>query len=176
MGIASTPADVAAAGNQDAFMELVEPEMRGAYRLAVAILRNPSEAEDAVQDAVLSAWRHFGRFRRDAGIRPWFFRIVVNECRSRRRSRWWSVIRGWPPEGDDVPAPGGGIDASSADLRRALRRLPRDQRLAIVLRYYLDLPFEEVADTLGISPKAARSRIYRALERLRVTPEVSPDE
>jgi len=176
MGIASTPADTAVADDRDAFMELVEPEMRGAFRLAVAILRSPSEAEDAVQDAVLNAWRHFGRFRREAGIRPWFFRIVVNECRRRTRSRWWSVIRGWPPEGDHEPGTGGAIDASAADLRRALRRLPHDQRLAIVLRYYLDLPFDEIAATLGVSPKAARSRIYRALERLRVTPEVSPDE
>jgi RNA polymerase sigma factor (sigma-70 family) len=58
----------------------------------------------------------------------------------------------------------------------ALYRLPHDQRLVLVLRYYLDLPFPEVAQALGISIKAAKSRTYRALERLRLSPEVLSDE
>lgn len=163
----------ALAGDQQAFMELLEPEMQAAYRVAVGMLRNPTEAEDAIQDAVFKAWRHFGRFRREMEIRPWFFAIVANECRSRRRSRWWSVVRGLP-EGRDQPA--AADDPAVADIRRALRRLPHDLRLVLVLRYYVDLSFEDVGKTLGTSAKAARSRTYRALERLRMTPEVMPDE
>ena len=57
--------------------------------------------------------------------------------------------------------------ASSIDLRRALRRIGHDERLILVLRYYLDMPFEEIATTLGISPKAARTRVERAVHRLK---------
>jgi RNA polymerase sigma factor (sigma-70 family) len=81
-----------------------------------------------------------------------------------KRSRWWSVDRTGAPEDREAPA----LDlAASIDLRRALRRLGHDERLILVLRYYLDLPFEEVAATLGISPKAARTRVERAIQRLR---------
>ena len=68
-----------------------------------------------------------------------------------------------PPEAEAI-----GADlAESMDLRRALRRLSHDERLVLVLRYYLDMPFEEIATTLGISTKAARSRVARAVHRLR---------
>lgn len=175
MSIATNEVDQALAGDQQVFMGLLEPELRGAYRLAAGMLRNAPEAEDAVQDAVLKAWQHFGRFRRDAELRPWFFKIVANECRSRRRSRWWSVARGLPDHSEDVST-GPGDDPAVADLRRALRRLPFDQRFAIVLRYYLDLSFEEVAQTMGTTVKAAQSRIYRGLKSLRLTPEVMSNE
>ena len=155
-------------------MELLEPELPSAYRLALGMLRSQPEAEDAVQDAVLKAWKSFGRFRRGSALRPWLFAIVANECRRRRRNKWWYVVTGWPPADEQLPdhsAP----DPSTADLRRALSRLPHDQRVVLVLRYYLDLSFEEVALTLGVSTKAAMSRTYRALERLRMTPEVLSD-
>ena len=156
-------------------MELVEPEMRGAHRLAYGILRSSAEAEDAVQDAVVNAWRNFGRFHRDQPLRPWFYRIVVNECRERRRSRWWS-IRAAAGEAHEDAELDSRLDPATADVRRALKRLPHDLRIAVVLRYYLDMTFEDVAETLQISPKAAQSRTYRALERLRLTPEVMSHE
>ena len=149
MGIATTSIEDALAGDQRAFMELLEPELK--------------------------AWKSFGRFRRTSELRPWLFTIVANECRRRRRSRWWSVIRVWRSV-DEGQASVSTLDPATADLRRALNRLPHDQRLVLVLRYYLDLSFEEVAETLGVSTKAAMSRTYRALERLRMTPEVLDDE
>ena len=176
MSIATTPIDDVNAETQRAFMELLEPELPGAYRLAYGMLRDQAEAEDAVQDAVLQAWKSFGRFRRGAPLRPWLFTIVANECRGRRRGGWWSVVRGWPPEREEVAARSTGLEADSSDLRRALQRLSHDHRLILVLRFYLDMSFEEVAKTLGISSKAAMSRTYRALERLRLTPEVLSDE
>jgi RNA polymerase sigma-70 factor (ECF subfamily) len=134
----------ALAGDEQAFMLLVEPLLPAAYRLAVAMLRSNSEAEDAVQEAVFKAWKHFGRFRRDAELKPWLFTIVANECRRQRRNRWWNVLKGSEHlEGQvDRNLP---IDSSAVDLRLALYRLPHDQRLVVVLRYYLDLSFEEVA-------------------------------
>jgi RNA polymerase sigma-70 factor (ECF subfamily) len=163
----------AQAGDQHAFMQLVEPHLPAAYRLAVGMLRSETEAEDAVQDAVLKAWRNFGRFRRDSDLRPWLFTIVANECRRQRRSRWWSVVK-WPrgPE----PARSALVEPDNSYLRAALYRLPHDQRLVLVLRYYLDLSFPEVAQALGTTTKAAKSRTYRALERLRLSPEVLSDE
>ena len=163
----------AIAGDEQAFVRLVEPLLPVAYRLALGMLRNDSEAEDAVQEAVFKAWRNFGRFRKDSELRPWLFTIVANECRRQRRSPWWNVIkRPGHVEGQARP----GLDPATEDLRLALHKLPHDQRLAVILRYYLDLPFKEVAQTLGISTKAAKSRTYRALERLRLSPEVLTDE
>jgi RNA polymerase sigma-70 factor, ECF subfamily len=174
VSIANTATEDALAGDQRAFMELLEPELPGAYRLAIGMLRHQAEAEDAVQDAVLNAWRSFNRFRRGSELRPWLFAIVANQCRRRRRSRWWYVITGWSAT-DDGPDMVSALDPAAADLRRALNRLPHDQRAVLVLRYYLDLSFEEVAQTLGVSTKAAMSRTYRALRSLRMTPEVLSD-
>jgi RNA polymerase sigma-70 factor, ECF subfamily len=165
----------ATTGDQAAFVLLIEPILPAAYRLAVGMLRSESDAEDAVQEAVLNAWRNFGRFRPDSDIRPWLFTIVANECRHQRRSRWFSVIRRSEPP-DDIVDETSAIDPATMDLRRALYRLPHDQRLAVILRFYLDLSYDEVAQTLGISNKAAKSRTYRAVERLRLSPEVLPDE
>lgn len=175
MTIGSVPIREAIAGDQRVFIELLEPLLPDAYRLAVVLLKTRSEAEDAVQDAVLKAWQNFGRFRRDSPLRPWLFTIVANECRRRRRSRWWSVLSE-SAISDERVVELKAVDPEAADLRRAVHRLPHEQRLAIVLRYYLDLPFDEVAQVLHVSTKAAKSRIYRALEKLRLSPEVLPNE
>lgn len=159
--------------DQAGFVALVEPVLPAAYQLARAMLRSEIEAEDAVQEAVLKAWRHHARFIAGSEMKPWLLAIVANECRRILRSRWWSVIK-WPA-GPEVEAPA--TDADDArSLRRAIDQLPYEQKLAVTLRYYLDLPFEEVARVLKTTPKAARSRTYRALERLRLDPEVMGDE
>jgi RNA polymerase sigma-70 factor (ECF subfamily) len=165
----------AAAGEEREFLQLVEPVLPLAHRLAVGLLHSPSDADDAVQSALLNAWRHYGQFRPGSELKPWLLTIVANECRRQRRNRWWSVIKG-PAAVNEESAESGVTDPAVADLRRALYRLPHDQRLVVILRYYMDLSFDEVAQTLGISTKAAKSRTYRALERLRLSPEVSPDE
>jgi RNA polymerase sigma-70 factor, ECF subfamily len=165
----------AAVGDAHEFLQLVEPVLPLAHRLAVGLLHSPSDADDAVQSALLSAWRNFGRFRPGSDLKPWLLTIVANECRRQRRSPWWSVIKG-QGESAERSFESGMTDPAVADLRRALYRLPHDQRLVVILRYYLDLTFDEVGQTLGISTKAAKSRTYRALERLRLSPEVRPDE
>jgi RNA polymerase sigma-70 factor (ECF subfamily) len=161
----------AIAGVEQEFLALVEPALPSAYRLAVGLLRSQLEAEDAVQEAVLKAWQHFGRFHRGSDIKPWLLTIVANECRRQRRSRWWSVVSLPGSVEANVAEPS--ADLETVDLRRALYRLPYEQRMAVILRYYVDLSFEEVGQTLGVTGKAAKSRTYRALERLRLSPEVS---
>jgi len=153
----------ARAGDRTAFAELLRSEYRHAFRLAYGLLQDVEEAEDAVQEAAFTAWRKIGNLREGSALRPWFLGIVANHCRSVKRSRWWSVIKAEPP---DSEAPSTDI-AASIDLRRALRRLRHDERLVLVLRYYLDMPFEEIGSTLGVSPKAARTRVERAIHRLK---------
>ena len=135
-------------------------------RLAYGMLRNPQEAEDAVQDAAFKAWHSANRFRQSAELRPWFLTIVANECRQRRRSRWWSVSK--VAELAPVVGPDPSADDAAAALRSAIRRLPSNMQLVLVLRYYLDLPFDEMGRTLKCSPQAAKSRTHRALQRLKV--------
>ncbi len=175
MSIARVVERGAAGGDEREFLQLVEPVLPLAHRLAVGLLHSPSDADDAVQTALLNAWRNFGQFRPGSDLKPWLLTIVANECRRQRRSPWWSVIKG-PRDAGERSAESGMTDPAVADLRRALYRLPHDQRLVVILRYYMDLSFGEVAQTLGISTKAAKSRTYRALERLRLSPEVRPDE
>jgi RNA polymerase sigma-70 factor (ECF subfamily) len=175
MTLASTLVREIARDDEQAFVLLIEPLLPAAYRLAVGMLRSESEAEDAVQDAALKAWKNFGRFRRDSELRPWLLTIVANECRHRTRSRWWTVIRrSEAPDEQADPTPS--VDPENMDLRRALYQLPHDQRLVLILRFYLDLSYEEMAQTMRISNKAAKSRTYRAVRRLRLSPEVLRDE
>jgi len=150
-------------GDGSAFAELIRPQYRVAFRVAYGLLHNADEAEDAVQEAAFKAWLRLGNLREGASLRPWFLAIVANQCRTVSRSRWWSVVKAESPEGE-----GRSVDlAAAVDLRRALLRLGHDERLIVVLRYYLDMPFEEIATTLGISTKAARTRVERAVRRLR---------
>lgn len=169
--IAATAQDDTRPRDTAAFVALAEPLLPAAYRLAVAMLGSRDEAEDAVQEATFKAWRSFGRFRGE-DMKPWLLTIVANQCRQVRRSRWWSVIR----SDEDLQLAPMALPEDTSDLRRALYRLSYDWRLALVLRYYLDLSFEEMALVLKTSPKAAKSRTYRALERLRLSPEVLADE
>jgi RNA polymerase sigma-70 factor (ECF subfamily) len=154
----------AASGDANSFAILIEPLLDPAYRLAAVMLADRSSAEDAVQEASIKAWRKLRQLRGDANsIRPWFLSIVANECRMARRQRWWTVMKL-----ADVPSLQSSPEQSStSDLRSALLKLSPDERLPLVLHFYLDLPLDEVARTLRVSPAAAKSRIYRAAKRLR---------
>jgi RNA polymerase sigma-70 factor, ECF subfamily len=150
-------------GDGSAFAELLRPHYQSAFRVAYGLLHDSTEAEDAVQEAAFKAWRRIGNLREGSSLRPWFLAIVANQCRGVSQSKWWSVAKGQTLE-REVES----VDiAAAVDLRRALLRLSHDERLIVVLRYYLDMPFEEIATTLGITPKAARNRVERAVHRLR---------
>jgi RNA polymerase sigma factor (sigma-70 family) len=158
----------ARSGDLDAFDALVGPLIRPACQLAFAILHDWEEAEDAVQEASFKAWRAMPRLRASTGtLRPWMLTIVANEARSRRRGRWWSVIRLPELSGPGWQAGPEERVSESADLRQAMRRLNEVQRLILFLHFYLDLPVDEVGAVLGLSPSAVRSRMYRATRSLR---------
>lgn len=153
----------AAAGDEAAFERLLRPHLQPAYRLAVTLLGDPTAAEDAVQESTFKAWRHLGRLRSDTSVRAWFLTVVANQCRSERRSRWWRVIRGLDRTEDGAPD----VDVAGWDLERALLRLGAQDRIALFLRFYEDLPLAGVAAVLNVSTTAAKSRIHRALSRMR---------
>jgi RNA polymerase sigma-70 factor (ECF subfamily) len=156
----------ATAGDANSFAILIEPLLNPAYRLAAVMLADRSAAEDAVQEASIKAWRKLRQLRGDVGsLRPWFLSIVANECRMAKRQRWWSVLRVAEPE--QLGASADPSQDISSDLQRALLKLSQEERLPLVLHFYLDLPLDEVARTLGLSPSAAKSRIYRSARKLR---------
>jgi RNA polymerase sigma-70 factor (ECF subfamily) len=151
-------------GDAGSFAILIEPLLDPAYRLAAVMLADRSSAEDAVQEASIKAWRKLRQLRGDTGsLRAWFLSIVANECRMARRQRWWSVVKMAEVEGSASR-----VDQESAsDLHRALLKLSPEDRLPLVLHFYLDLPLDETAKALRVSESAAKSRIYRAAKRLR---------
>jgi RNA polymerase sigma-70 factor (ECF subfamily) len=151
------------------FEARLQPLYRDAVRLAFGMLRNGALAEEAAQEAALRAWRSRGNLRDGTELRPWFLAIVANCCRDVRRSAWWRLGRAGTESTLEVPAPRPGPPQEELDdLRAALRRLGHRDRLVVVLRFYLDLPYEEIAATTGMSVTAARARVSRALRRLRL--------
>ncbi len=156
----------AAKGDPDAFAMLIQPLLDPAYRLAAVMLADRSAAEDAVQEASIKAWRKIGQLRGDErSLRPWFLSIVANECRMARRQRWWGVLKVAEPRPEmDMNQR---VTDTATDLKAAVMKLDPDERLPLVLHFYLDLPLDEVARALGVSESAAKSRIYRAAKRLR---------
>jgi RNA polymerase sigma factor (sigma-70 family) len=149
-----------------AFERDIRDLLRPALNLAAAMRLDRQDAEDAVQEAALRSWRKRGNRKPGTDLKPWFLAIVANQCRETRRARWTSVLRfsTLPDAQNSRNDP-----VVSLDLENSLRRLRYPIRLAVVLRYYLDLPFEEVALVSGCSMEAAKSRVRRGLQALAVT-------
>ena len=161
-GAGASNSQMTAPAGADRFDAVLGPLVRRGYLLAVTMLENREAAEDAVQEASIKAWRRLGDLRDPKAIEPWYLSIVANQCRSARRTRWWSVLR--------VPHVEGGqpeFDSDRTDIERALGRLPEEDRLALFLHFFLDLPVEEVGAVLGLSAAGAKTRVYRAAKKLR---------
>jgi RNA polymerase sigma-70 factor, ECF subfamily len=161
----------AKAGDRVAYEPLLEPAIRSATRLAFAMLHDRSEAEDAFQDSALRAWRRLRNLRDGSRFQPWFIGIVANQCREIRRGRWWQVLRLADTKAIQPLDEGAWLE--SEDLRRAVEQLPYDQRAAVLLHFHLDMPLSDVAAALGITQSGVKSRIHRALKRLRPAIAVS---
>ena len=162
---------LAKSGDQGAYERLLEPATRSAARLAFAMLHDRSEAEDAFQESALRAWRRLRNLRDGSRFQPWFIGIVANQCREIRRGRWWDVVRLHDANVEQPVNESGWFEGE--DLRRALLRLPYDQRVTILLHFHLDMPLSDVAITTGISLAGVKTRINRALKQLRPAMAVS---
>jgi RNA polymerase sigma-70 factor (ECF subfamily) len=167
----------ARAGDLDAYAELVRRHQRAAVQSARAMGAG-DWAEDAAQEAFVSAWHALDRFAEDRRFRPWLLAIVVNEVRNRRRQwrrRDVIVQRVAHRLGPQEPAASQELAEQSERRRRlveALSRLPEKQRQAVTFRYLLDLTEEETASALGWPRGSVKSRLSRALARLHADPAV----
>jgi RNA polymerase sigma-70 factor (ECF subfamily) len=161
-------------GNIDAYEEIVQRYQQLAFRTAYVITRSAAEAEEASQDAFVKAYRALGSFRTGAQPRPWLLRIVANEARNRvrsagRRQRLELRLAEGFRLGDAAPSPeAAAVDADERQRRLALvNELDENDRQVIASRYFLELNSEEAAAALGIPEGTVKSRLARALSRLR---------
>lgn len=154
--------------DREAFAVLVHQVSDSLYAVAFRILRDTGLAEDALQNALVLAWRRLPRLREPERFEAWIHRILVHACydESQRTRAWRGSVTALPME---LP---GGPDETSAvadrdELDRAFRKLPVEQRAVFVLHHYLGLPLVEVAELLGIPAGTARSRLHYAIAGLR---------
>lgn len=161
-------------GSIEAFEELVKRYQALAFRTAYLITGDSTEAEDAAQTGFVKAYYALDRFRAGSSFKPWVLTIVANEARTRnrstrRRARLELRLVEDRPGGDAAPSPERAVLDREwlAAVAAALDRLPEKDRLVIVLRYLLDLSERETAEVLGCPLGTVKSRVSRALGKLR---------
>ena len=168
-------------GDAAAYEEIVRHYQQVAFRTAYMITGSAAEAEDAAQDGFMKAFRALDRFRPGAPPRPWLLRIIANEARNRVRSTQrrhgleLRLAEGFHP-GDAAPSPEA-ESVAAEDTRRLLdlvNALTEEDRLVIASRYFLELSGDETAAALGIPEGTVKSRLSRALARLRARMEEAP--
>ncbi|TME13587.1 MAG: sigma-70 family RNA polymerase sigma factor [Chloroflexi bacterium] len=156
-------------GDREAFAVLVHQVSDSLYSVAYRILRDTGLAEDALQNALILAWRRLPKLRDPDRFEAWIHRILVHACydESQRARSWRSTVRVLPvdePSGFDEHA----RVADRDELEGAFRKLTLEQRAVFVLHHYVGLPLVEVAELLEIPAGTARSRLHYALAGLRV--------
>ena len=170
-------------GDARAYEDLVRLHEQLAFRTAWVLLGSAAEAEDAVQDAFVKAWKAMGRFREGAPFRPWLLAIVAREAGTRRRSagrRAALTARAaederWVPPVAEAPTEVAVLQRErAATLVAALGRLEQRDREVVELRHVLGLSEAETAAVLGCRPGTVKSRLSRALDRLRADLEDRP--
>ncbi len=167
-------------GNRDAFGELSQRHWSKCMDVACYYLRNRSDAEDQVQDAILKAYEHLDQYQGNAEFATWLARIVANQClmlmRSRRRAKLVYLDDAGPePRALPIQLPSSEPDPEgelafvqmTKVLRMEVRRIPGLMRNVMLLRDIQGLPMREVAGQLGITVSAAKSRLVRARVELR---------
>ncbi|MBI3745248.1 MAG: RNA polymerase sigma factor [Chloroflexi bacterium] len=155
-------------GDREAFGVLVNRTSDRLYAIATRILRDADLAEDALQGALITAWRQLPTLRDPDRFEAWVRRLLVHACyaEARRRRRWAANVRVLPVDGPEGPDDILSIDDRDA-LDRAFRRLSIEQRAVFVLHHHVGLALVEIAETLGIPAGTARSRLHYATRALR---------
>ncbi|MFB7467475.1 RNA polymerase sigma factor [Streptomyces sp. NPDC056224] len=158
-------------GDEDAFAVLVRRHSSRLIALAQHLLGNRTDAEDAVQDAFLSAWRRLPEFRRSASFGTWMYRIVTNRCLNALRHRPQPLPLDAVPEpaavdADSSPPQVAERDAAATALTQALLDLRPELRVCWVLRELHGLHYEEIAHVVGSSEQTVRGRLFRARRAL----------
>jgi len=159
-------------GDASAFEELVLRYQEAAFRAAFLVLRDAAEAEDAAQEGLMKVYRALGRFRAGSAFRPWLLKIVINQALTMAKSsrRRTAVVEKLATKADPMSFT---IDEAVMDAERsrlvwsALEALREQERVVVYLRYFLALPEKELAEYLGCAPGTVKSRLHRALGKLR---------
>jgi RNA polymerase sigma-70 factor (ECF subfamily) len=164
----------AAAGDHDAFAELAGAAYRRLYGIARLMLGDPELAEDAVQEALVRAWRDLPTLRHADAWGSWLHRIVVRACLTEARRR--GATRAVPVDAVTPALVPATPDETLAvqrreELHRAFAALSVEQRTVVILHHYLDLPLHEIGETLGLPVGTVKSRLHYALQTMRATLE-----
>ncbi len=157
----------ATADKAAAFRRLAEEHLDASYGLASAVLGDATEAQDAVHDAFVTAWRKWDTLRDQNSFEPWFRAILVNTCRNRLRKTRRHPQVALPDEPAIPIGDATGIVHDHAVLDRAFGQLSADDKVVIILRYFLDLAADDIAELLDVRPGTVGSRLNRAQARLR---------
>jgi RNA polymerase sigma-70 factor (ECF subfamily) len=163
------------AGDAPAIEALVRAHEQAVYRLALSILDDPAEADEAAQDSFVTALRALKTYRGESAFTTWLYAITLNVCRARlRRRRTWGrlmdSLRALLRVGGDAPADPEAVviqNEADAELWNAVTALDEKHREPIILRYYQGFSTAEIAQVLGISEGTVHSRLFTARERLR---------
>lgn len=165
-------------GDEGAFEQLIERHQNAVVGTVAKMLGNASDAEDIAQQVFIRIWKSAPRYKRRAKFTTFLFTItrnlVFNESRKRSRKKEYSIDERQDDFHLQTPDPQGGSpdgDLLHKELRAAVDRavadLPEKQRLAVVLRRYENMPYEEIAEVLGLSVSAVKSQLFRARNALR---------
>lgn len=165
------------AGDTEAYAQLVDRHHDRCARIAERIIGNREDAEEAVQDAFLRAYKALGDYEDRERFSAWLTRILVNQCRTTltRTRRRESVFLDLDPRVLDLAAYDAAAESRWPELEGALAQLPLDQREAIVLRYADDLTYDEMSRITGAGQSALKMRVQRAFVRLRALLQEVPN-
>ncbi|MDR3085813.1 MAG: sigma-70 family RNA polymerase sigma factor [Christensenellaceae bacterium] len=166
----------AAAGDGQAFAELMEERQHAIYALALRMMGSRDDASDMAQEALLRIYRNLGSFRAEANFSTWVYRVTANVCldelrrRARRKENSLDLLRdeGFEPD-SYAPSPEGAVleRERAEELQLAVASLPPEQRAAIVLRDMQGLSYEEAAQALNVGLNTLKSRLFRGRRLLR---------
>jgi RNA polymerase sigma-70 factor (ECF subfamily) len=160
-------------GDPGAWLQLVNQHQEAVFRLAYLLLGEADEAQDVAQEAFIRALHALDRFDPDRPLRPWLLRIAANLARNRRRAagRYVAALKRWLQREPELIGPGPqethAQQQEAQTLWQAVRRLGQADQEIIYLRYFMELSVAETAEAIGVAPGTVKSRLSRAMERLR---------
>lgn len=164
-------------GDLEAFEELVRRHQTWAWGIAYRVLEHRQESEDVVQDAFLRLLEASGRYRPTSSLKTYFYQIITRLCLDRakkRQPRYLDVVPESPASTPDAAGQMENTQQAEA-VRAALEALAPQQRMAVVLRYYENLSYQEIASAQGTTPKAVERLLARGRDRLQAILKTSED-